>query len=299
MEKITSLSGIVNALQNAKTKTRIVLVSAHHKPALLATQRAVSDGFIIPILIGKKELIHQIANEIKFDVSDIEIIDAQNDEEAIFTAIKLIQNSKADAIMKGIISSDVFLSPLLKNLLPEGNLMHHVAIVEVPQKERLIIICDGGVVENPTILQKATMIKNSVVIAHKLGIEKPGVALVCATERVRPKQISTVHAQELVEMYKAGKFPNCIVEGPMAIDCVDFLKNCETKKLLTQIGGNVDVEIYGIIDAANIRYKTLVGFANATPAGILLGLQVPVILTSRSDGDNADYYSLIAAALIA
>lgn len=298
MKPITSLDGIVENLRSSGTKKRVVVVCAHHKSTLLAFKRAVFEGFVVPIFIGVKDVILQIASEIGFDISNMEIIDEGNEIISMEIAINIIRDDGADVIMKGLINSSNFLSPLIRDLNPEKELIHHIAIMQVPGRGRLVLMSDVAVIVLPILQQKIRMIENMISVAKSLGIEIPKIAIVCASEKVSTKQPATMDADNLVTLWQSGHFENCIIEGPIAMDCVDDGGCCKTKKYKTQIGGCVDGEIYPSLEAGNIRYKTLMKYARATAGSLIFGLSVPCVLTSRGDSDDVEYYSLVCACVV-
>jgi phosphate butyryltransferase len=50
------------------------------------------------------------------------------------------------------------------------------------------------------------------------------------------------------------------------------------------------------IEVGNVLYKSLVFFAQAKVASMILGAKVPIVLTSRSDSEQAKYDSILLAA---
>ena len=51
------------------------------------------------------------------------------------------------------------------------------------------------------------------------------------------------------------------------------------------------------IEAGNVLYKSLAFLSNSKNAGILLGAQAPIVLTSRADTDEAKLNSIALAVM--
>jgi phosphate acetyltransferase len=71
------------------------------------------------------------------------------------------------------------------------------------------------------------------------------------------------------------------------------------KGMVSQVAGDADILIAPDLNAGNMLYKTLVYLAGAQCAGVVLGAQVPIILTSRADSEAARIASCAMASLLA
>ena len=65
------------------------------------------------------------------------------------------------------------------------------------------------------------------------------------------------------------------------------------------VPGYADILVTPDIQAGNILYKCMTQLAGATVAAMVIGTSAPVILTSRTDTDDAKFYSIVLAALMA
>jgi len=134
---------------------------------------------------------------------------------------------------------------------------------------------------------------------HKLGVPTPNVAALCANEVVNPKLVSSLDAEKLAEMNRAGEITGCLVEGPIALDVALSGEAAKCKKIESRIAGLTDLFLVPDIDSGNIMGKTLICCAGAKMAGVILGARAPVVLVSRSDNAESKLNSLaLACALI-
>jgi phosphate butyryltransferase len=90
---------------------------------------------------------------------------------------------------------------------------------------------------------------------------------------------------------------NCIIDGPLAFDNAVSLRSAEHKRIKSDVAGDTDILLMPDIEVGNVLYKSLVFFANAKVASVILGASAPIVLTSRSDSEQAKYDSIILSTL--
>jgi phosphate butyryltransferase len=100
-----------------------------------------------------------------------------------------------------------------------------------------------------------------------------------------------------MEMSQAGLFPGAVIEGPLALDGAVSAAALKHKGIQSKINGDADVFLVPTIEVGNVLGKSLVYFAGGMMAGIILGAQVPIVLTSRNDSPRSKLISIIMAAL--
>jgi phosphate butyryltransferase len=251
-------------------------------------------GLIAPIFIGDSEQIKKIIKTIKFQLSEITIKHASSDIEAAQIGKELIKINKADMIMKGHISTKTLLHEIAKeNISKQYNgLLSHLAIFESPYYHKPFGLTDAAMNILPDLHEKQIIICNAVDAFHKLGIENPKVALLAAIEKVNPKMPATVEAEILTSRNRTGEISGCIIEGPMALDLAISYKAANNKEYRNQVAGDADILVVPEITSGNILYKSLAYFGNAKLAGVILGSQCPVILTSRADSEENKLLSI-------
>ena len=72
------IAGVINGLQKAKSKQRIIFTEGDDIKVLRAADIIVQLGIAIPILIGETAKIHGLAEEFGIDLNGIELIDVSN-----------------------------------------------------------------------------------------------------------------------------------------------------------------------------------------------------------------------------
>lgn len=277
----------------------LAVAAAEDKDVLMAVKSALEQGIIKPILVGDKEKIEEIAEDIGFDLSEIELIDKKEKADAARTATELVSSKKADILMKGLVDTATILKQVLDSEigLRTDKVISHVAVFDIPTYHKVFMVTDAAMNIAPDLNQKKQIIENAVALAQSLDIETPKVAVIAAKESVSPKMIATVDAKALKEMYENGEIKNCIVDGPLALDNAVSKESARIKGIESEVAGDADILMVTDIDAGNVLYKSLTFLGNAKSAGLILGTSAPIVLTSRADNHEAKLNSIALSVL--
>ncbi len=277
---------------------RLVVAASADEPVLDAVRIASEDGIVVPILIGDVEKTKELCQRIGFNIEGIELVEASDGYRASCLAVEMIRNGRADIMMKGHVST----GPLLKAILDKeqglrkGGLLSHVALFETPHYHKLIGVTDAAMNVAPTFEEKVEIVRNGVDAFHKLGISEPKVAALGAVETVNPKMEATTHAAMLTMMNRRGQIKGCLVDGPLALDNAVSKEAATHKGIHSEVAGDADILLAPDINSGNILYKSLGFLGGAVSAAVLMGAQVPVVLTSRSDSNRSKLLSISLAA---
>ncbi len=294
---LKSLSDLRNIVAGGPRK-KLVLATAQDQHSLGAVVRAWKDGIIEPILIGDKESIQNICNENNYDISGVRIIHEPDIEMAVEMSVKLINNKEGDVLMKGKVGTSTLLKCVLNKEwgLRTGNLLSHFALFEVDTYPKVIAVTDVAMNIAPNLKEKIAIINNSVNCLRRLGYNMPKVAVLGAVEMVNENMEATLHAALLSKMNQRDQIKNCIIDGPLAFDNAVSLESARHKGIRSEVAGDTDLLLMPDIEVGNVLYKSLVFFAKAKVASVILGAMVPIVLTSRSDSEQAKYDSILLSA---
>jgi len=294
LRKLEDLKGIV---ANEPIK-KLVLAAAQDEHSLSAVLRAWKDGIIEPVLIGDKEAIQKISVSHGYDISNIRIIHEPNTEMAVEMAVKMVSSKQADVLMKGKVGTSTLLKCVLNKEwgLRTGQLLSHFALFEVETYHKLIAVTDVAMNIAPNLQDKIAIVNNAIACLHNLGIAIPKVAVLGAVEMVNENMEATLHAALLSKMNQRDQIKDCIIDGPLAFDNAISLESSQQKGIRSEVAGETDLLLMPDIEVGNVLYKSLVFFAKAKVASVILGAQAPIVLTSRSDSEQAKYDSIMLAA---
>ncbi len=288
--------------QVATCSMKTIAVSVAQDEAVLEAVRAAKERKIAnAILVGDKTEIEAIAKTINMDLTDFEIIDEPDIAMAALTAVKLVHDKKADALLKGLVDTRTFLKSVLDKEvgLRTGKQMSHVCVFEIPGIDHLLFLTDVAFNTYPTLEDKIKIVENTVEIAKACGIDTPKVAPLCSVEVVNPKMPPTVDADALTKMNECGDIKDCLIYGPLSMDLALSEEAGQHKGLSNPVIGHADILLFPDIDSGNITYKTLVHTTACKNGNLLIGTAAPVILTSRSDSFEVKVNSIALASVIA
>ena len=279
---------------------KMAVASAGAEDVLKAVEAARREGLSDSILVGNKDEIVQIANEMDIDPTNYEIIDQPDKTEATRYAVELVRNKKASILMKGMIGTARILKAILDKEvgLRTDRMLSHVYTLQIKGYDRLLTMTDGAMCISPDLKQKAQIIQNAIYYAHSMGIEKPKVAAIAALELVNSDMPATIDAACLAKMSERGQIVGGIVDGPLGFDNAISKEAAKHKGVESPVSGEVDIVLVPNIESGNIFAKGLVYLAEAVPAGLLLGAKAPVVLVSRSDTAQSKLYSIALGVLM-
>lgn len=291
---LKSLSDLKQLIAGGPRK-RLALAAAQDQHSLGAVLNAWKDNIIEPILIGDQEEIESICASNNYDISGLKIIHEPLTDNAVETAVKMVSSKQADVLMKGKVGTSILLKSALNKEwgLRTGQLLSHIALFEVETYHKLIAVTDVAMNIAPNLKDKIAIINNSVACLNRLGYIKPKVAVLGAVEMVNENMEATLHAALLSKMNQRDQIKNCIIDGPLAFDNAVSLESAKFKGIRSEVAGDTDLLLMPDIEVGNVLYKSLVFFAKAKVASIILGAQVPIVLTSRSDSEQAKYDSIL------
>ncbi|MGI6312556.1 MAG: bifunctional enoyl-CoA hydratase/phosphate acetyltransferase [Bacteroidales bacterium] len=294
LRNLSDLKGIVAG----KPVRKLVLAVAQDQHSLSAVLRAWKDGIIEPVFIGDSDGIHTICSEFGYDISGISIVHEPDIDRAVEKSVRMLSEKQADILMKGKVGTSKLLKAVLNKEwgLRTGNLLSHIAIFEVGTYHKLIAVTDVAMNIAPNLKDKIAIVNNSVAFLNRLGYEMPKVAVLGAVEMVNENMEATLDAALLSKMNQREQIRNCIIDGPLAFDNAVSIESARHKGIRSEVAGDTDLLLMPDIEVGNVLYKSLVFFAQAKVASMILGAQVPIVLTSRSDSEQAKYDSILLAA---
>ena len=294
---LKTLSDLKNIVAGGPKK-KLILAAAQDQHSLGAVIRAWKDDVIEPILIGDKESIQNICAANNYDITGLRIIHEPDIEKAVEMSVRMCSNKQGDVLMKGKVGTSTLLKCVLNKEwgLRTGNLLSHLALFEVGTYPKVIAVTDVAMNIAPNLQDKISIINNSVSCLMRLGYIMPKVAVLGAVEMVNENMEATLHAALLSKMYQRDQIKNCIIDGPLAFDNAVSLESAQHKGIRSEVAGDTDLLLMPDIEVGNVLYKSLVFFAKAKVAAVILGARVPIVLTSRSDSEQAKYDSILLSA---
>ena len=266
------------------------------KGALLARD----EGLIHPFLVGPEDKIRALAEQEGLGLEGCRIINVAHFHAAAETAVALARSRKVEALMKGALHTDeLMVEVVARDGLRTGRRISHVFLMDVPTYPRPLMITDAAVNVDPSLEDKVDIVQNAIDLAHMLKIPEPKVALLAAIETVNPKMRATVDAAALCKMADRGQITGGLLDGPLAYDNAVSMLAARSKGIKSAVAGQADILVVPEIESGNMLAKQLEYLADALAAGIVLGAQVPIVLTSRADSAETRAASTALAVVMA
>ena len=141
------------------------------------------------------------------------------------------------------------------------------------------------------------ILRNVIEFSNRIGIKRPKIAVLSATEEVLDSVPSSEEANEITKIAKEENL-NADVFGPLAYDNSISKKSAAIKGVKNIVAGAADVLLVPSVETGNALVKMMIYFMGACAAGVVVGGKVPIVITSRSDEAQARLAS-IAAAVVA
>ncbi len=309
LERLGSDNKMVRLLTNrAKTDPkRVVFAEADHLDVLKAAQIAYEEGIAIPILLGNKELILELKEELGFD-ADVPIFDPKDKEEdkrrlkyanhywetrkrrgislldaqkwmreRNYFAAMMVNEGDADAMVSGYSRSYPSVVKPLMQLIGKAPGITLIATANMMMTNRgPMFLSDTAINPNPTADELAKIALMTAKTARMFGIE-PVIAMVSFSNFGSSSNESANKIREAVA-YLHNYYPDLIVDGEIQ---TDFALNAELLKdkfpFSKLAGKKVNTLIFPNLDAANITYKLLKELYKVDSIGpIMLGMEKAV-----------------------
>ncbi|HOX43751.1 MAG TPA: butyrate kinase [Myxococcota bacterium] len=296
------LDEVVRAAATGASPT-IALVGADCDEALLAIKEATEqpDGPMARfLLLGPYAAVSQLAWELDVPIDDqnIAIVDTAN---PVATATELLVAGLADTVMKGNATTAEVLKGYLGYLKARGLTgphlrLSHLGFFEIPGRPKLVAVTDAAMNTSPDVPAREAILENALGAMHLLGFRKPKVAVISAVEKPSKAVLSSLEGQEIAQAFQGRE--DVIIEGPLSVDLALSPSSAHEKRYPGRIQGDADVLLVPDIDAGNAIYKAFTVTSGATTAGVIIGGESPIILTSRGDSARSKLCSIALAVLL-
>ena len=311
----------------SKAQKKIVLPETNSRRVLKAAERVLAEGFAKIILIGKLEQIKADAAKFQIDLTGVEVLDpetypmldqfceyfAERRKKKGMTVEKargilttnytffgacLVAFDVADGMVSGAAttSAEVIRAGLQVIGPRPGNKTvssAFILITNTPQygDNGILVLGDCGVIPDPTAEQLADIACICVERARRtVQILDPKVAFLSYSTKGSGSGDSVDKVRQAVEILKERNV-DFHFDGEMQADAALVPEVGEHKAPGSKVAGHANVLIFPNLDTANIGYKMVQRFANATALGPLVqGLAKPILDLSRgcSTEDIAD-----------
>ena len=287
---------------HASGPLRVGVVAAEDEVALTAAEAALQLGIAIPVLIGDERKIRMMVDALELCAlkAKAEFVDA---DDAALVGAHMARDNLLDLLLKGHLRTDQLLRAVLDNKveLRSGRLLSDVFLYEdrLAGNLRLVGVTDGGLNVSPSLEQKKQIVQNAIEVMHSLGMGRPKIAIMSATEAVSASVPSTVDAKALTEMGDAGQFGDAEVFGPLALDCALLGSAAQAKGIAHSVAGHADCMVVPNIEAGNLLGKSAKYLGGSQCAHVVAGAKIPILIPSRVESVDDKLNSIALGVIFA
>ncbi len=275
----------LETLARAIAPIRVAVICPEDGPSLVGALESQTRGLIKAVLVGNEYPDPPGGSRSSgVDLGDSQIVPADAPEDAARVAVDLAVAGKVGGLMKGAVKTNILMHAIVsEKAMRTARRISHVFAVDVSSYARLLFVSDAAINIRPDLTTLRDITCNAIDLAHALGIVRPKVALLSASENINEKIELTIFAAAICKMADRGTIKGADVDGPLAMDLAISPRAAAIKGIVSNVAGQADILIVPDLVSGNILVKDLDYLANAETAGIVMGAAVPIALTSRAD----------------
>jgi malate dehydrogenase (oxaloacetate-decarboxylating)(NADP+) len=314
------------AMKNPK---RVVFAEAENYKILKAAEIVLDDGIATPILLGSKEIIHELIEQHDLELEGVEIIDPRSPEEnerremfaqqfyakrkrrgvnlagardmmthRNYFGPSLVENGFADAMISGLTSSyPATIRPALRIIGKKkgANIVSGMYIMLT--KKGPFFFADTTVNMNPNVETLVEITLQTAAAVRQFNVE-PRIAMLSYSNFGSVEGNIPIMVRQAVEILHRD-YPDLIVDGDMQ---ANFALNNELLKenfpFSKLADGPANTLIFPYLTAGNIAYKLIQELGGAEAIGpILMGLNKSVHVLQMGSG-VAEIVNMVTIAVI-
>ena len=309
LERMGSDNKIVRLLFNrAKLNPkRVVFAEADQLSVLKAAQIVLEEGIATPILLGRRDEIERLMQELEFD-DEVLIIDPKSDESSLqknkyaeiywkqqqrkgvtllaaqklmrernYFAAMMVNEGDADALISGYSSNYGSVVKPMLNLIGLAPGSTRIATTNVMITQRgPMFLSDTAININPSADDLIKIAQMTSGVVKMFGIE-PVMAMISYSNFGSSKDKTATKVKEAVS-YLHRRHPELLVDGELQTDFALNSKMLKENFPFSRLASKkVNTLIFPNLEAANITYKLLKELNKAESIGpIMMGLRKPV-----------------------
>jgi len=292
---------VVDKARAVEKPLRVAIAGADSENIMLGAFRAQASGFVKLILVGDENKIVEMLKNLSLLSREYTIVDEKDYNKVVQKAIDLVKAGEADALMRGNTQTRDFLLPILdkeNNLLRKDRLLTQITMLKMPDYDRILAISDSTIIPEPDINKRQQVIKNMAGTFRALGYEHPNIALLSLVEKPTFHMHDTVEAQSIVKDHQEKPIADCELVGPIAYDLIISKEAARLKGYDCPLCGEFDGIVTPSLLAGNLLVKALKMHGHASSCEVIVGANIPIAITSRSDSEEQAYLSLAVCAAL-
>lgn len=269
-----------------------VVVQPSSGTSLRAVHGAYAAGLIAPTVVGDRQSIVRLAAKYELAVDDWVFHEVDGDESAANLAASLAAGGDVAMMVKGNIKTDVLMRAVLQSRRESGvssGRLSHIFAVYLTEEiyHKPLYVTDGAINVAPSPDLKHIIANNAIDFVQSMGIRRPKVVMLSATESVSAAVPSSIEAADV----GAQISDRADVLGPVALDIALSGHAAAVKGITSPVAGDADLLICPNIETANGVVKMAARNPRTVIAGLVVGGSYPIVLPSRGDSHQSQLSS--------
>ncbi|MCF7824003.1 MAG: NADP-dependent malic enzyme [Candidatus Marinimicrobia bacterium] len=305
---------------------RVVFPEGEEKRIIRASHLIQQEGIAIPVLIGRKTKIKQLAKALDIPIKGVEIVDPMKCEfqaefiEAFYKmrqrkgvslsaakrfmtrryyfAAMMLKMGKADAMISGITQQyPAALRPVLQVIGTRPDMKHAAGLFLLIFKDGMKIFADISVNIEPSaeVLSEIALMAAEVAKRFKMT---PKVAMLSYSNYGASNHAYAEKVRQAVKLIHE-KDPALMVDGEMNADVAILPELRKEHYPFSELEGSANVLVFPDLQSANISYKLVHRLSNAEAIGpILVGMDKPVHIMQVGSTRVHDVVNMTAIAVV-
>ena len=286
---------IVEKAKSFNRPWKVAVTGSDSENILKGVFAAQEAGFAEPILIGNFKKTKEMLDNLGLADRKYDFYPVTNNTSPVQYAIEMVRAKSADVLMRGNIQTRDFLLPIMNksnHLLREGRLVTHINVMRMKEYPKLIAVSDCTLLVEPSLEQREEVIRNMVEALNHFGIRKPNIALLSLVEKPSFHMRDTVEAQTIVMHHNEEPIADCNLYGPITYDLIISKEAARLKHYDCEYCGDFDGIVVPNLLAGNLICKFWDAHLHGQGCGVLIGANVPVAISGRSESPEHAFLSL-------
>ena len=277
----------MDRLASQKGPKRLVVLAPEDEEFMLAVKESAAKGYTRPVLIGDREKMERLADQVHYDISSTEKIYEKSRQAIADLGINMLFSGEVDIAGKGQIPTAYIYRAIIReeSKVGKGKVVSVVSLWDIEGLETLTCFTDTGVNITPDYRAKAEIVRNAVFLFHLLGYPKPKICVLSGKREINGDIPSYQDFLELKKAAAAGDLDSCeVMEATSLLDIFSperkGFRLDETDVTKTDFP---HIMLVPNLATGNILVKLDFALKNVRRRSLVMSSRGPVIIPSRSD----------------
>jgi phosphate butyryltransferase len=293
----------MDRLASEKGSKRLVVLAPEDEEFMMAVKRSAEKGYTRPVLIGDREKMERLADQVQYDISGTEQIYEKSRQAIADLGISMLFSGEVDIASKGQIPSAYIYRAIIReeSKAGKGKVVSVISMWDIEGLDHLTCFTDPGVNITPDYRAKVEILRNAVFLFHTLGYPKPKICVLSGKREINGDIPSYQDYLALKKAAAAGELGSCeVMEATSFLEI--FFPGQKTFRLGDIDIGKTDfphIMLAPNLATCNILVKLDFALKNVRRRSLVMSSRGAVIIPSRADFQDAILGEIAAGVTVA